>query len=773
MTRILRTFSLLTFLAAQAAQGQSPAEAPPPEARALLEIAVPRDELPKLLGAVSGRRMMKLGELKDLLDREYQKRRADEEKARLEADRAGEQHPRPYVIESASFQVEVLPDQSSAVLRARYEGQVFAEKGVELSLPLEGAGLQRIQIDDKDAGLLEGGSREARVQLAAGRHVLTFVTSHPISMDDYSRTVQLTVIPFTRAAFGAAIPGENLEVVVMPGMGTSQISKDGLTQVTSDLAASGNIQLTWFTLAKHDKPSALPAATDPGDPVAPSAEAVAAAPPFVHAETCHVVEVGASAVSGRLAVRYTVDRSPISRVTLRIPDGVGPVRLDGGADLVATQQQEGGLMRLKLKRPQTGEMMFFLSYRIPREMKPDSQVDLSIPRFKVEEVQGTAGFVVVERVDNLKIEAKENADLVPLDAEPLPPHFQGMASEDPLLAYRDLQPPSKLDLALSYYRDTAVLPAVITRAMVTSLYSMDGDVLTAVSYAIQSRNHDFLRLNLPKDHQIEKIEVDGRRIHPGHDDQGRMLIPLPGSLGSEEKIAQVLVEYRSRVTPLLGSKSLACSLPAADIPTLEVGWQWLVPDEIMLYDLQGRVSRSRPASIYSHVFPDLLAGMQRYESYFSVHGLVHPETTVEVTARPLGPWARLVPMTLFFLMGLVLVGFIIQLVVTGKYPRFTLALLALTYLASRPLWQVEDIFPPLLGGVNLALWGGIFYIFFSVARTMFRWGVRMGERFHDSYTVRPRPRPPEKPMSGPPAPASVLETPIEIEEPAPKGGDVE
>src|SRR5688572_9129363 len=125
MIRILRTLSLLSILLAPAAHGQTADDPPHPEPRALLEIAVPRSELPKLLGHVSGRRLMKLSELKDLLDREYRKRQVDEEKARLDAERAGDEPPRPYVFESAAFHVEVLPDQTSAVLHARYEGEVF------------------------------------------------------------------------------------------------------------------------------------------------------------------------------------------------------------------------------------------------------------------------------------------------------------------------------------------------------------------------------------------------------------------------------------------------------------------------------------------------------------------------------------------------------------------------------------------------------------------------------------------------------------------------
>ena len=673
----------------------------------VLEVHVPRDRFAELIREVStSHRLMPLIDLQRLIDDDFERRHGAWKKSWMEWEEEQARHPLPQVIEDARFTATISPDLESGRIVGEYDLTIHSVDGATIDVPVRNGALEAIRVDDLPANLVKSDSDGVKVRiLKPGRHRMSMTMSFPVTIDDYSRRLQATLLPFPRAHIEALLPGSDLEVTVSPGVGTLVTQKGAFTKISSDLAATSELSLSWFTAARHTPVKVVP--PDAGLKEDESESRATPAPvtaepqvPFVRADLCHIVGVSGSDIDGEVVVRYTIDRAPVTRLAIEIPASLGPIRISRGEHWLASHVVESGVLKLKLRAPQEG--VVDVGFRYHLNLQGDrSGSKVPVPEIQVQDANVVVGHILVDRLDNVHILADPGPDLESMESVKLPDFVEGFMGDDTLFAYRYLSTPAPLLLTLRSFEDAAVLPAVITNAIASTLFSNSGQALTRLHYQVRNRGYDFLRLELQDDNKIDRVLVDQKRVSPGRDDEGRVLIPLAQNANVERDVL-VDVEYRTdrRGRSLWGP--LEAALPTVDLPITTLQWRWIVPGDTTLVRSSPKLVRS--ATPYPDPFAGITHSVGNFKTYSLSKNLIDSGGVVSIKARSLGPRLRLVPMSLLFLVGALMMGLTLNLLLTGRLHRSTISVLALSFLLLESLAGETEVTQPFWGGIHVASW---------------------------------------------------------------------
>jgi hypothetical protein len=191
-------------------------------------------------------------------------------------------------------------------------------------------------------------------------------------------------------------------------------------------------------------------------------------------------------------------------------------------------------------------------------------------------VERSKGWVGVEALGTLEVEAGDTTGVTAIDVRLLPGAILGITSNPILLAYKYLGTGASLPLEVTQHEDVAVLVTLLDRAVATTMLTADGRRLTSVKYRVRNNRKQFLRLSLPEGARLWSADVAGRSVQPARAADGRILIPLVRSQSSGGALAdfEVGLVYVEEGTPpsSKGTGSFRASLPSVDVPVTYVSW---------------------------------------------------------------------------------------------------------------------------------------------------------------------------------------------------------
>src|SRR5581483_3224226 len=135
------------------------------------------------------------------------------------------------------------------------------------------------------------------------------------------------------------------------------------------------------------------------------------ATPVVFVDTCHVAGFTDSKLEGVVDFRFKVYRAPVTALTVRLPEGLGPVTVVAAPDVVAEKVVNAQEVKVVLTTPSEGEVGFALRYKKELELKGDRSAEAVLPEFVPAGVAAETGYVVVNRLANVRLEPAPDAAL--------------------------------------------------------------------------------------------------------------------------------------------------------------------------------------------------------------------------------------------------------------------------------------------------------------------------------------------------------------------------
>lgn len=682
--------------------------------RPILRTYVLRDEFAALLAKRDRPgRLVSVKEIKSLLDDDFKRRTAAAAEAKASAEKAAEAFPRDLVVEQAEVGVQVAPDRSYARLDVSLALNLHNVKETGFALPAKGLLFEDVKLDGEDA-LLRPEGEGYRVTVAGdGAHKLTYRAVVKVDPDGYSQTLTAPLPPNPGGTARVTIPGKGLEVRIDPGVDLIKKQDGETTQVDAGLAGGAQLKVSWYTIARH-----VPAPAS-GAPEAAPRPGPRQGTPIVFAEVCHVAGITESKLEGVVDFRFTVHRAPVSELTVRLPDGIGPVKLDPAPDVVAEKVVTGNELKVHLTAPSEGEVGFALRYKKELDIKPgERSTETVLPQFEPVGVAAQTGYLVVNRLANVRLEPQSTPTLELLANTPLPDKFRGYRTADSLFTYKYLSLPATLPVKVLSYENEDVLTAVVEEQVATTLFARGGGQLTTVDYFVRNEHTEFLRLELPEKAEMERVLVDGKRVTASRHEQGGVRIPLKSKTSTPR--VRVQVAYRTQ-----GETAFRAALPKIDLPALHLDWRWLVPQDTVLvhFNAGSRSLRARPHAAGSNrqTYSEQVPDASELKAYFMTEGLVAKGQSLEVVAQGLHPRERLLPMFIFFLFGALSVGLVARMLFYGQNTRAALVVIAVSYLSLTLVADENELTRPFYGGLNLALWIAVLSFALTGVRETARW----------------------------------------------------
>jgi hypothetical protein len=725
----------LLFLVLAVAPGWSAESREKP--RQVLNVLVPREEFANLVTTRGPTgRLLPLSELRALMDRDLARRREKEKEATARTAEAEQQFPRELVVRRMSAELQVAAEMRFARLDVKYELDVHSAQDQRLAVPKAGAFVEKASLDGKDVLLeLPGDAQSASIVVAGkGAHTLAYTLIVPVVPDGYSQQVSVNLPPFPSGQLTARFAAGDLEVAVEPGVDVLRVHEGKSTRVTAGLSSAQTLKVSWYTVARHGaEASAGDKATAPQQ----------RGHPLVYAESCHVVGISETGLVGLVDYRFTVYRSPVSAISIKLPAGIGPVEVLAASDLVSrkdTGKGENGMQEVVFTTPQEGEIRFALRYK--QEFPQDaSDWKCDVGEFIPQAVEADTGYMVVSRLANVEVRTVPGEALSSLENTPLPAHFARHAGEDSLFSFKYQRHPAQLGLQVVRYQDAPVLTAVVTKAVAATVFAPAGFRVTRVCYQISNQRREFLKLVLNPEEKLERVFVDGRAVVHSQDATGHWLIPIRPPSAAQATSMQVVVVYRTPGEGLASKSGVSATLPAIDLPILKLSWRWQVPTDTVLFGFNSgahslRASR-QPSRAENYEFVDPIQGSQDLKAYFLYDGLVPTGTHPSIAARRLPLLLEWISMVFFFVLGGAVVTLVLRLLCYGYLPRTTLAALALSFLGTVVLAEEQEIFQPFTGGANVMGW-----VIFTAL--LFRLTLYTYENFRIPQWARPRPAPPPR-----------------------------
>lgn len=463
--RVLPTIIIVTTILAITGSA-APAQEKKPDAA--VSIALPFDELKKLLGAADAPKDVPA--------------------------------PENVLFGPAVYTLDVVDKQATLTV----EIDLTLPNPRWVLVPLgSGRGATEVTFDGKPAALVRRNETVSVLIDARNANAgkLRMTAQAPVTTQGGVTGVTLPLIP---AAPMAQLKGKiNAPNVVVKVPGAAAVKIDGAAPATT------------FTA------SALPQA----DSIAVQWAARDARPARVTAQHTAHIAIDRGVIRYAVAIEYDIARSPVESVKLQLPEGVDVKRLAGDmvADVSAIDENaKPRVFTLQLKEPVQGTLRVLAEYE-QRLSEKDLSPALALPTAL--DVSAEQGFVGIEIRGNYDVtpDAK-GADRI--DVAQLPESLWRAARSPLRFGFRFDKFNPALSVALRPLQDLDVLVAMSDYSEVATTVTPEGKVITKMIMIVRNNQKAHLRVSLPKDATLWSAFVDDRPVTPAKDEKGDVLIPL-------------------------------------------------------------------------------------------------------------------------------------------------------------------------------------------------------------------------------------------------------
>ncbi|MFA6242855.1 MAG: hypothetical protein WC655_18090 [Candidatus Hydrogenedentales bacterium] len=215
-----------------------------------------------------------------------------------------------------------------------------------------------------------------------------------------------------------------------------------------------------------------------------------------------------------------------------------------------------------------------------------------IPEARALDVVRDSGYIGLSVRGNIEIQpSKTIQGYMRLDVSELPAELHRLSQSPLLLAFRGVERQRSLSADIRRFDDVAVPDSSIDAAVLTTLVTEDGMVVTRAVYDIRNSVRQFLRVTLDPNAEVWSAKVSGQVVKPGRDAvSGAVVIPLFKSVEVDRRLGSFPVEivYMQRIEPARGLRhAVRLAAPGTDILAGEVLWDVMLPRSRSLYGCDG------------------------------------------------------------------------------------------------------------------------------------------------------------------------------------------
>ena len=426
---------------------------------------------------------------------------------------------------------------------------------------------------------------------------------------------RIPVLPATVAIESATIAGKEAPIVIEGGLyqlitdaradfdlelvfGAAVVSTEGTSRITFQLVPSGATLLELAVPSKENLDFTVANARLQSDEVVGDARVVKATIPAtgslsiewqrkidettqqkearVYAEAHTLVSVGDGVVKATCSISNVILFAGVEQFVYEVPAGMTVLDVQGP-----------GIRDWKVEKDKLAVALNFTAegayeFRVSMERPLANAASISTPLLAPLDVERSRGWVGVESLGNLELDAGEVKGATPIDVRTLPASILGLTAQPVLLGYKYLGAKPSIALSVAQHDEVEVLVTLLDQTRAHTMWNREGRRLTSVVYQVRNNRRQFLRLALPQGAELWSASVAGRGVQPARASDGRVMVPLIRSQQEGNSLAafQVEVVYveNGKPTDPSGRGTFHAELPTADVPTTYVAWTIYSPE---------------------------------------------------------------------------------------------------------------------------------------------------------------------------------------------------
>jgi len=463
-------------------------------------------------------------------------------------------------------------------IKAQINLQVLAkEKDIQpLRIPLFPGQMafEEILIDGKQALIENDGSRVYLTVTEPGDHILTAVFSLASSLEKEPHQLYFNIPRTPITQLKLILPIRNVDVKVTNATQIQTRRVEGGTEVVASLPVQDSINMTW-------------------NPVTP---VKAKGPAKMYGEVYNMISIEEDALRVQTRVDLDVLQNTINVINLGVPEGYSILNVQGeGVGDWKWEEENQKVLIVPFRFARKGKFYVTIT---SEKLLTDKNVLASFDGFKILKTVREKGFVGVELKTSAEAKALDLQGLDRVDVRELPRKLLTMASRPLIFGFRYLRQPYEFNLDIQRHEEVAVISTVIDEANGVTLIMKDGKRVDHLTFKVRNSWKQFLELSLPKKAQVWSAFVEGQRVKPSRNADGKVLIPLNRSKSSGQNLQSFDVE----VMYYIGTHNLkplgqeALSFPIPDVVVSQLLWSVYLPTTFDYLYFGGNVDKEKRAS---------------------------------------------------------------------------------------------------------------------------------------------------------------------------------
>lgn len=461
-----------------------------------------------------------------------------------------------YFLTKAVYTGKIGSQSSNVKVQIRL--QVLGKEGglqrVRIPLFRGSMAFQEVLLDNEPALIENDGNWLYLTTSKIGDHLITasFSAASSLKKAPHELSFNIPRTPITQLDLTIPIP--NLDVQVDNAMQTELSQVSGGTQIRATLPAGESVMVRW-------------------NPVTPEKEK---GPAKVYADVYSLLTIEEDALRVRTMMELDVLQNTVNTLNIKVPQGFNVLEVQGESIGDWKVAEDGGVLVVPLQYAHKGKFNLTI---ISELVLKDKNSVAAFDGFQVLKAVREKGFVGVELKTSAEAKALDIKGLDRVDVQELPQALLNLANRPLIFGFKYLRQPYSVSLDIQRHEEVAVISTVIDEANGVTLVLEDGKRVHHMTYTVRNSWKQFLELSLPEGAQVWSASVEGQRVQPSKNANGKVLIPLNRSKainGNLNSFEVELMYYQG--TPdlsLVGKESIQFPIP--DVVVSQMLWSVYLP----------------------------------------------------------------------------------------------------------------------------------------------------------------------------------------------------
>ncbi len=414
---------------------------------------------------------------------------------------------------------------------------------------------QEILLNGRPA-LIENENRRTYITVTKpGNHQIaaTFSVTGSLEKAPFHLYFSVPRTPITQLDF--TLPLRNVDVKVDNASLVEKIKRKKSTRIKASLTPVSSVKMSWNPIEVEK----------------------AKGPAKTYSSTYELLAIEEDAIRVQTRLDLNVLQNTINALNVQVPEGYNVLEVNG--DSVGEWKVQGKdkkVLLIPLRYARQGR--FYVNITSERVFKGKNSV-IDFSGFHVMSAIRENGFLGVELKTTAEAKIIESKGLTRQDIQELPRMLLNLSPRPFVYGFKYTHPPFQLGLDIQRHEEVPVISTVVDEANGVTLIMQDGKRVHHLTYSVRNTWKQFLELQVPEDAQVWSTFVQGQRVKPSKNQEGKILIPLNRSKNINGDLSQFDVEimyYQSQksLRPA-GRESIEFLIP--DIVVSQALWSVYLP----------------------------------------------------------------------------------------------------------------------------------------------------------------------------------------------------